>query len=374
MSGPRVALLVTHLMGSGHLVRALALARALAAAGARPLVISGGRPRAHMATGGVEIAQLPPLASDGLDYRNLLRADGRRAEAADYAARRAQVADLVRAAAPQALITELWPFGRRVLSGEFEAAAAARPRGARLFASLRDVLEPAGSPERVAQTTARLAAYDAVLVHGERALLPLSESWPGNGRALPAEVEARLIYTGYVADPAPPPADGPGAGEILVGAGGGVIGRALLEMAARASALSPRPWRLRVGGADAAAEAARLRALGPALAEPAAPDYRARLARAAASISLCGYNTAVEVALCETPALFVPMEEGGEQEQLLRARAFARLPGLETARIAELTPEALAARAEALAAGPRRAPALRAAGAEVAARAVLDRI
>ena len=30
MSGPRIALLVTHLMGSGHLVRTLTLARALA--------------------------------------------------------------------------------------------------------------------------------------------------------------------------------------------------------------------------------------------------------------------------------------------------------------------------------------------------------
>ena len=37
----------------------------------------------------MDLRQLPPLASDGLDYRNLLRADGRPAEPADHAARRA---------------------------------------------------------------------------------------------------------------------------------------------------------------------------------------------------------------------------------------------------------------------------------------------
>ncbi|MEM6441724.1 MAG: glycosyltransferase, partial [Pseudomonadota bacterium] len=158
---------------------------------------------------------------------------------------------------------------------------------------------------------------------------------------------------------------------ILVATGGGVIGRALLDLAARASALSTRPWRLRVGGPDAAAQIARLSALGPAIAEPAAPDYRARLAGAAASISLCGYNTAVETALAGTPALLVPMEEKNEQEQLIRAAAFARLPELETARLADLTPETLAARAEALAAAPRRSAALKADGAAEAARLFL---
>ena len=76
MSGPRIALLVTHLMGSGHLVRTLTLARALAGQGAAPLVISGGRPLAHVATGGLRFAQLPPLSSDGLDYRTLLDETG----------------------------------------------------------------------------------------------------------------------------------------------------------------------------------------------------------------------------------------------------------------------------------------------------------
>ncbi|MEE3100813.1 MAG: glycosyltransferase, partial [Pseudomonadota bacterium] len=225
----------------------------------------------------------------------------------------------------------------------------------------------------VALTLAGLAPWGAVLVHGDPSAIPMSASWPGpDGGASPDAAALPLRYTGYVCAPPPPPSPGPGAGEVLVATGGGAIGRALLEMAARAAALSPLRWRLLVGGADARAEAARLAALGPAQAEPARPDYRAMLGRAAVSVSLAGYNTAVEAALSPTPALLVPMEEGGEQEQLIRAEAFARLPGLAAARIGALTPRTLAKRVHALAEGPRIAAPLRADGAAESVRLILE--
>lgn len=92
-----------------------------------------------------------------------------------------------------------------------------------------------------------------------------------------------------------------------------------------------RIWRLRVGGADAAAEALRLTALAgdaPVIAEPAGPDYRARLGAAACSVSLLGYNTATDILTAGVPAVVLPMQEGGEKEQKIRAAAFARLPGI----------------------------------------------
>ena len=48
----------------------------LAAACDRALVISGGRPLAHAPTEGVRVAQAPPVASNGLDYRTLLDIEG----------------------------------------------------------------------------------------------------------------------------------------------------------------------------------------------------------------------------------------------------------------------------------------------------------
>ena len=370
---PRIAYLVTHLMGSGHLVRTLALARVAAQAGAEALVISGGRPLAHVDATGVDLRQLPPLMSDGLDYRNLLRADGTPAGPEDYADRRARIAALLRDAAPDALVCELHPFGRRSLAAEFETAVEAAG-AAPAWVSIRDVLEPPSRPKRVARTLEALAPFRAVLIHGDAAAIPLEVSWPGpDAGPLPdAGLGRPLRYTGYVCAPPPPAApDGPGRGEVLVATGGGAIGRALLEMAAHAAARSPLTWRLLVGGADATAEAARLSALGPAMAEPARADYREMMARAAVSVSLAGYNTAVEAALSPTPALLVPMEEGGEREQLIRAEAFSKLPGLASARIGALTPETPAERVDALARAPRIAAPLRADGAAESARIIL---
>ena len=377
MSAPRILLLVTHLMGSGHLVRILAVARALQAQGAEPVVISGGRPLAHVETGGVRVVQLPPLSSDGLNYKTLLDQDGRPASEAYWSAREARIREVMAERPPAALVTELYPLGRRNMEREFRAAIAARPAGCALIGSVRDVMEPPSDPRRVAQALERAAPYDALLVHGDARVIALEASWPGPdlGAAIPPELAPRLRYVGYATPPAPAPdalsRDAPGAGEVLVATGGGAIGRRLLEIAARAAALSPLSWRLRVGGADAASVCAALRPLGQAVVEPAAPDFRLRLSRAACAVTLSGYNTAVELALSGTPGLLTPMEEGGEREQLIRAQAFARLPGLEMARIAALDPEGLAARVDALATRARTPPSLQADGGVRAAQEIL---
>lgn len=348
----RVALLVSHLMGSGHLVRVLAIARALQAAGAAPVVLSGGRPLPHIDPRGVPFVQLPPLTIRGLDYRTLLTAEGRPADAAYRAGRRAALRAALDVARPDALVTELWPFGRRMLTDDFAAACDAVP-GRPLFSAVRDVIEPPTLPERVAETVAHLDRFTLAMVHSDPAVLPLDVSWPALG-PMPAAIAARLAYTGFVTDPAPPPVACPGT--VLVAVGSGAIGRPLLRLAAQASALSPLRWHLFVGGADAAETCAALRRLGPATVEPNRADYRARLGGAAASVSLAGYNTVLEALQAGTPALMVPMEEGGEREQAIRAVAFAALPGLRLATLAGLTPRHLAELAGRLAAEPRRPP------------------
>ncbi len=357
----RVALLVTHLAGSGHLVRMRALAAALAERGAEVLLISGGRPLPHLeALPGVAEHRLMPLAVRDLDYRTLRHPDGRAASEAELAARRGDVAARLGGFAPDVLVTETYPLGRRRLAAEFEAAIAAvraaRP-GALVAGSVRDVPEPP-RPEtraaRLAEAAARLAEYGLLLVHGEAEAVPLSKTWP-----LPEPVAGRVRYTGYVGPPDAP--ELPRGETVLVSVGGGALGRGLLALAAEAAALSARPWHLLVGGGDAAAEAARLEAEGRRrgarlVAEPARGDYPALLAGAAASVSLAGYNTAMDLAACRTPAVLVPMAEGGEREQTIRAAALAGLPGIEVVAAAGLGAAGLAAAAERAARAPRRPP------------------
>jgi UDP-N-acetylglucosamine--N-acetylmuramyl-(pentapeptide) pyrophosphoryl-undecaprenol N-acetylglucosamine transferase len=366
---PRIAFLVTHLMGSGHFVRTLAIAHAVHAAGGRALVISGGRPLPHIDDAGIDVVQLAPLSIRHLDYKTLRGPDGTPAEAAYMAARSAAIAAALTRFAPDVLVTELFPFGRRALAPEFGAAIAARPARCRLAVSIRDVLETPSKPKRAEETRARLAPFDLILIHGEAAVAPLALSWPGHGLPPAPDIVARIAYTGYVLAPAPAAAaaaDGPGAGEILVSVGGGAVGRGLLDVAAQAATLSARPWRLLVGDPG---DRARLCAIGPAVVEPLRKDYRAMLRRAALSVSLAGYNTAVDAAVRGGPSILIAMEEGGEVEQVIRADAFAALPGVTCLRIAGLTPDALHRAAEAAIAAWRPHPApLRTDGAADSAR------
>ncbi len=342
----KLLIAVTHLLGTGHLSRALALAEAFAARGWSVDVVSGGRPAPHLGSGGATRHQLPPLASDGADFATLLAADGRPADADLFAARQAMLTGLLDSLRPDALITELFPFGRRALAAEFDALlehARALPRPPLTLASVRDILAPPSKPKRVAETENRLLRfYDGVLVHSDPALIPLEDSWP-----LTPAMRPLLRYTGFVVPPPPAPDDGTdGHGEILVTAGGGPVGRPVFEAAARcaASCTLPQRWRLLVAKGDAAL-ADRLRAMAPAdrlLVEPVRPDFRALLGRAAASVGRCGYNTALDCLTAGVPSVFCPFEDGKEVEQTIRAAILARQPGIATLREADLTPDSLA--------------------------------
>ncbi|MBP2310017.1 glycosyltransferase [Azospirillum melinis] len=342
----RLLIAVTHLLGTGHLSRALALAEAFTARGWRVDVASGGRPAPHLEIGTATLHQLPSLASDGADFATLLGADGTPADAGLFAARRAMLTGLLDSLRPDVLITELFPFGRRALAAEFDALlerARALQQPPLTLASVRDILAPPSKLKRVAETEARLLRlYDGVLVHSDPALIPLEDSWPLTRAMMPL-----LRYTGFVVPPPPVPDDGTdGQGEILVTAGGGPVGRPVFEAAAlcAASGALPQRWRLLVAKGDAAL-ADRLRAMAPPdrlLVEPVRPDFRALLGRASASVGRCGYNTALDCLTAGVPSVFCPFEDGKEVEQTIRAAILARQPGIATLREADLTPDSLA--------------------------------
>jgi predicted glycosyltransferase len=370
----RVAFLCCHLSGTGHLVRTLALARATAAAGSHVLVIGGGRPLDHVDLQDIGFLQLPPVQVPDFDFSTLRTPAGAVADDVYLATRRSALQQALTGFGPNALVTELFPLGRRVLAAEFEAAIAATRAAnpaAAIIASVRDIPEPPSSPGRLEQAADRLRRlYDALLVHGDVGFLPLAATWP-----LPEDLAPMIHHTGYVAGDPPPTCDTPGD-TVLVAVGGGVLGRRLLALAASAAALSPRPWHLLTGGTDAAELACDLTAqYGRAnlTIEPARPDYKALLAGSACSISLAGYNTVLDLAGTTTPAIIVPFDEHDEREQVIRAERLVRLDGFTVLRVGDLTPSMLATAAETAATGPRRTPlALARDGAARAAAKILE--
>src|SRR4029453_3906759 len=137
----RVLIAVTHLLGAGHLTRAAALARAFVRAGHDVTLLSGGMPAPLVSTKGMRLAQLPPVRTQGADFTKLLDPAGAvvgpRSLEERIRLRRAVFGD----AAPDVVITELFPFGRHVLADEFMTliqAAQRRRGGARVVASFRD--------------------------------------------------------------------------------------------------------------------------------------------------------------------------------------------------------------------------------------------
>ena len=103
----KIMIVVTHLLGTGHLARALTLARGYLAAGDDVLVVSGGMPAPMLARGDVALEQLPPLRSDGIDFTRLLTATGVEADGTFLAARRQALLAAFSRFNPDVLITEL---------------------------------------------------------------------------------------------------------------------------------------------------------------------------------------------------------------------------------------------------------------------------
>jgi predicted glycosyltransferase len=354
----KVMIVVTHLLGTGHLSRALTLAKGFVQADHEAVVVSGGVPVPQLDPGDAALLQLPALRSDGVNFAQLLTAAGNPVDDPMLHGRLDALLSVLDDQAPDVLLTELFPFGRRVLRAEFIAlleAAKAQDKPPLILSSIRDILAPPSKPKKAAfadEVVERF--YDGVLVHADPMITPLDLSWP-----VTEALAERLRYTGFVA---PPVADTPtkaGEGEVIVSAGGGDVGRGVFTAALEAAAGDrARPWRLLLGGADAAERCAALatEAADNVTIEPARPDFRAMLHNVAASVSLCGYNTALDVLQAGCPAVFVPFDAGSEVEQGIRARALTQQNGIAAIRSAELTPEGLLHAVQEVIAAPARAP------------------
>lgn len=379
---PRVLIFVQHLRGIGHLQRAAVIARALVANGLGVDLVSGGMPVAGLGLGGARLHQLAPLRSPDDTYTRLLDAAGAEAGAPLHAARIGALRGILDAVKPDAVMVEMFPFGRSQIAAEMVAlieAARAAPWRPLVLSSVRDLVAAKTSRARYREMAGQVAAwFDAVLVHGDANVIPFGESFPEAER-----IGRFLHYTGYVvADGLAPASPAEQGREVIVSAGGGVSGMTLMRAAisSRADrALDPTfarlPWRLITGPNLPDADAAELarRAGDGLVVERARSDFRRLLARARVSVSQCGYNTAVEVIATGIPAVMVPFGAGRQTEQHARARALARMGLAEVVPQGKLDGPSLAraiASAAAAPAGSRRAPEIDLSGAQTTARLV----
>ena len=367
---------VQYLLGIGHLQRARGIAAALARCGIAVTFVSGGPPVPSLADPeGLRTIQLPPIRA--LDARFELVGDGGHpVDGALRAARRNALLDAFARTRPDGVVIEGFPFARRAFRFELDPLiAAARQAGARLFSSVRDIVNPRDDPARHREIVERVRAdFDLVLVHGDPSLVPFEAGFPAA-----AEIADRLRYTGYVTERTPVAAEEDEDGEVLVSAGGGPAGHTLLQTALEArnlGCLAEHPWRLLAGAGLPEPDFAALRnAASPGLVvERFRADFSALLQCCHISVSQAGYNTVLDILTARKRAVLVPFAAEREREQSIRAERVAALGAAEMLRESELSPARLAAAIERAAATAPTALGLDLSGAETSARLVADLI
>lgn len=388
MTARRIFIYVQHLLGIGHLRRAVTIANAVAAQGAEVTLASGGFPVTGLGLPGVRWVQLPPVGTGDAGFKSLVDPAGRPVDDAWKALRRDTLLAAWRACDPHVLLVELYPFGRRQMRFELlpllDAARSAERRPL-IASSVRDIL--GGGQKDPARQDEMLEVFDRyfdhVLVHGDPSVIPFERTFRHASR-----LGDRLHYTGYVVEEAGSvesdraTGERAGTGEVLVSAGGGAVGRVLLETAIRArplTRLAGRTWRILCGVNAPDAEMQALSALaaskgeGRVIVERARADFVRMLGVCELSVSQGGYNTVMELLQARARAVVVPFAAGGEIEQSLRTTFLAERGLLEMVPEPALDPVVLAAAVDRAASLPRRAEtSIDLGGAQAGARQLLQ--
>ncbi len=344
-SGPtqRVMIYVQHLLGVGHFRRAQQLASALTRREFQVDLVSGGMPVSSPGMPGVTMHQLPPTYCADASFSRLLDANGEDVDETWRNHRRQQLLELFDQLSPQVLITETFPFGRRMMRFEL-IPLLQRARDSRhclqIVSSIRDILQPKTRPGRNREICDLVeTCYDHVLVHGDPALARLEDSFADAHR-----ISHKLAYSGYICQARAKTATESGpAGDVLVSAGGSDTGLALLAAAIAArpqTRLSHRHWRILVSPAIDEAAFQRLREQAPpdVTVERNRDDFSSLMQQASLSISQAGYNTITDILGSCAASVVIPFTEANEIEQLLRARLLQ-----DRGRLVMLKPDQLSA-------------------------------
>ena len=356
----RLALYSHDAKGLGHLRRNLALAHHLARAlpgltgrDVTGLVITGLAPgQEHRLPEGFDWLVLPGVKkAEGTYLPQRLRITRE-----DLGlVRSALLSGVLTTFTPDLLIIDRHPYGVHQELREPLARLRQASPGARVVLGLREVLDTPKTVQReweeLSEADTLRGLIDEVWVYGDASVHDLSAT----GEA-PAALEERMRYTGYLAHGRDAvetthgsEASGALAGNaevaeafILTTAGGGSDGINLLRAAAAARV--PDGYRhVVVTGPqlDAARFHQVTQAAGPrTVVRRTWAGMSHHIQRAAAVISMAGYNTVSEILASDTPALLVPRETP-RLEQFIRATALKDVGATDLLRVTDLSTAAL---------------------------------
>ena len=327
---PTLLFYCQHSLGIGHLTRSFALARALRTR-FRVVFLNGGRlPQGMSVPERVSCIHLPPLGMD--DGHTLVSRDAAIDLASARAERRSLIEQAVASTRPALLLVELFPFGRKKFAAEIlPMIRAARRQGARVACSLRDILVDGRPDQQHHDDRASWLAnryFDGIVVHSDPAFARLEESFrPRRSLRIP------VWHSGFVVPERRVDAGARRGEHVIVSAGGGIVGDALFRAALDAHRRNGVPMQSVAGPFLPEAQWQALQRDAADL--PGVqllrhvPDLAAVMGTARASISQCGYNTALDLVVSQVPALVVPYATATENEQSQRGLRLAALGAVQ---------------------------------------------
>jgi len=322
---PRILFYFLHLLGVGHIYRAKRLIEGFHRNGMGVDVIYGGMPVADVTFEADSVHYLSPIRAADNAYSHYLDSTGNRLEKPFQMQRAEEITTIFDGLNPDLILTEAYPFGRRMVRHELAAlleAARQRRPAPLVVASVRDILQERKKPGRVEETCTVIDTYyDHILVHSDPKIIPLEATFPAAQK-----IADKIAYTGFVIPPTVESAVLP-ACDVVVSAGGGAFGGALMDIAL--SAAIDRPdlsWLLSTGPNLSERQFDALQARCPPHVQLV--RYVANLAeqmkQSKVSVSQCGYNTAMDALAAhhQSPcrAVFVPYDIEGQSEQIRRSQ------------------------------------------------------
>ena len=341
-----------HVLGIGHLFRALEICKALTD---HEVILVTGGPRIDVKfPEHVTVVNLPVLQMDS-EFKGLLGVDKNSSLDQIKKERQKKLLAIVEKESPDIFLLELYPFGRQAFRFELDPLLQAirnHPSRCGVISSVRDILVEKEKPKHERRALERLDRFfDAVLVHSDPKWFTLKETFLRFD-----EIKIPVFHTGYIA---PQPLDNArsrirqqlGIAEddvmIVASAGGGSVGKPILESATRAFDqlnIEPRP-RLFIytGPYIAESEFEDLKALANSQRIQISrftSNFLSRLTAADISISMAGYNTTMNILAAGVPALVWPF--AANREQRLRAERLADRGALKLLDDQDLNPEDLA--------------------------------
>ncbi|WP_114008584.1 glycosyltransferase family protein [Cohaesibacter intestini] len=328
--GKKVMFYVQHLLGIGHLARASRISAALIEEGFDVTVVTGGKRVEGFPGKGIKHVALPGIASDNASFSKLIDENGTPVDDAFKAMRAELLIKTYHDIAPDFVLVEAFPFGRRQVRFELlplmETIQASDNKPI-VIGSVRDILQEKIKPSRNEDTVQYIDQYfDHIFVHGDPDFMPFEATFPLFDR-----IKDKVRYTGIVA--APPPEEPEDTFAVVVSAGGGAVGRDLVTASLEAAKNSPLPgnWCIITGPNLPQVEFEQFRADAPSHVqiERFRTDFASLLKGASLSVSQSGYNTVCDILRAQCGSVLVPYTSGGETEQTRRAEKLEGL-GLAT--------------------------------------------